>query len=107
MRILLDECVPRPLRRELRGHEVRTVTEMGWAGKKNGVLLPLSIAHPFGVFLTVDQNLRYQQNLRAAGIAVLVLVGKTNRLEDLLPLMPSARAKLKTIQAGELVEVDG
>jgi hypothetical protein len=36
MRILLDECVPRPLRRELTDYEVRTVVEMGWSGKKNG-----------------------------------------------------------------------
>jgi hypothetical protein len=105
MRILLDECVPRPLRRELPGHDVRTVPEMGWAGKRNGELLPLITAHNFAVFLTTDQNLRYQQNLRAAGIAVLVLVARTNRLGDLAPLMPTARATLATIQPGDLVEV--
>ena len=62
MRILLDECVPRPLRRELPGHDVRTVPEMGWSGKKNGELLPLITSHNFAVLLTTDQNLRYQQN---------------------------------------------
>lgn len=106
MRILLDECVPRPLRRELSAHQVRTVTEMGWAGKRNGELLKLIIGYPFDVFLTVDQNLRYQQNLRKAGIAVIVLVALTNRLDDLTPLMPSVRKKLDTIQRGEYVEVD-
>lgn len=105
MRILLDECVPRPLRRELSGHEIRTVTEMGWAGKRNGELLKLIIGYPFDVFLTVDQNLRYQQNLRKAGIAVVVLVARTNRLDDLIPLIPSVRTKLETIQRGEYVEV--
>ena len=105
MRILLDECVPRPLRRELLGHDVRTVPEMGWSGKKNGELLPLITSHNFAVFLTTDQNLRYQQNLRAAGIAVIVLVARTNRLVDLAPLMPRVRATLPSIQPGDLVEI--
>jgi hypothetical protein len=80
MRILLDECVPRPLRRNLPGHDVRTVQEMGWDGHENGDLLRELLAAGFDVFLTVDQNLRYQQNLRAAGVAVLVLVAPTNKL---------------------------
>ena len=73
MRILLDECVPRPLRRELAGHDVRTIREMGWAGKKNGELLSLMAGAGFEVLLTVDQNLRYQQNLTAAGVAEMDL----------------------------------
>jgi len=105
MRLLLDECVPRPLRRELAGHDVHTVPSMGWSGKKNGELLALMIPDGFEVFLTVDQNLSYQQNLRAANVAVIVLVAPTNRLADLLPLMPSVRAALTTIQPGDLVEV--
>ena len=60
MRILLDECVPRPLRRELPGHNVRTIQEMGWAGKKNGELLALMAGAGFEVLLTVDQSLRHQ-----------------------------------------------
>jgi hypothetical protein len=107
MRILLDECMPRRLKRELPGHEVRTVPEQGWSGKKNGELLQLMQGQNFDVFLTTDQNLRYQQNLQAAGIAVLVLVAPTNRLSDLVPLMPSALAFLATIQPGDLVEVTG
>jgi hypothetical protein len=106
MRILLDECMRRPLRRELSGHDVRTVPEMGWSGKKNGELLPLITTHHFALFLTPDQNLRYQQSLRAAGIAVLVLVAPANRCADLAPLMmPQVRATLPTMQPGDLVEV--
>lgn len=105
MRILLDECVPRPVRRELAGHDVHTVQSMGWSGKKNGELLALMVPDGFEVFVTVDQNLSYQQNLRAAKVAVIVLVAPTNRLSDLLPLMPSVRAALTTIQPGDLVEV--
>ncbi len=105
MRILLDECVPKRLRRELSGHNVRTVPEMSWAGKKNGELLSLMGPAGFEVFLTVDQNLAHQQNLRTAGVAVIVLVAASNRITDLVPLMPKALAALATIKPGDLVEV--
>ena len=105
MRILLDECVPRPLRRELADHEVRTVVEMGWAGKRNGELMQLLRTETFAVFLTTDQNLRYQQNLRGLPLAVVVLVAPTNRLDDLVPLMPQVRTVLAAIQPGAVVEV--
>lgn len=105
MRILLDECVPRPLRRELPGHDVKTVTSMGWAGKKNGELFGLMVKEGFTVFLTADQNLRYQQNLRNAGIALVVLVAKTNRLVDLQPLMKDVREALEGIKPGQLLEI--
>ena len=105
MRILLDECVPRPLRRALADHEVRTVVEMGWAGKRNGELRQLLRTEAFAVFLTTDQNLRYQQNLRGLPTAVVVLVAPTNRLDDLVPLMPQVRIVLAAIQPGAVVEV--
>ncbi len=105
MRILLDECVPRPLRRELTGHDVSTIQEMGWAGKKNGELLALVAGAGFEVLLTVDQNLRHQQNLAASEVAVVVMVAPSNRLADLVPLVPKLEAALSSIQAGGAVEV--
>jgi len=105
MRILLDECVPRPLRRALADHDVHTVVEMGWAGKRNGELIQLLQTETFAVFLTTDQNLRYQQNLRELSMAVVVLVAPTNRLDDLVPLMPQVRTVLAAIQPGAVVEV--
>jgi hypothetical protein len=71
MRILLDECVPRRLRRSM----------------------------------TVDQSIRHQQNLQAAGVAVVVLVAPSNRLADLVPLMPSALASLGSVKPGDVVEI--
>jgi hypothetical protein len=62
MKILIDESLPRYLKAVLREHEVRTVQEMGWSGTKNGPLLALTEAN-FDLFLTADQNLRYQQGL--------------------------------------------
>lgn len=105
MRILLDECVPRPLKRELADYEIRTVVEMGWSGKKNGELLRLMNQEGFTILLTTDQNLRYQQNLEQAGVAVAVLVAPSNRLSDLVPLLPDVRNVLSTIAPGEVIEV--
>jgi PIN like domain len=105
MRILLDECAPRPLKRELADYEIRTVVEMGWAGKKNGELLRLMSQEGFTILLTTDQNLRYQQNLQQAGVAVIVLAAPSNKLSDLLPLIPEACNVLNTIVPGEVIEV--
>ena len=92
MKVLLDECVPRKLRRELAEHEVLTVTERGWSGIKNGKLLVLAEV-AFDVFLTVDQNLKYQQNLKAFNIGVILLMARNNRLKTLLPLMPEVKRR--------------
>jgi predicted nuclease of predicted toxin-antitoxin system len=105
MRILLDECVPRPLKRKLTDYEIWTVVEMGWSGKKNGELLQLMSQEDFTILLTTDQNLRYQQNLQQAGIAVVILIALSNRLPDLLPLIPEARNALNTITPGEVIEI--
>ena len=71
MRILIDECAPRALKKHLmnHGHECRTVQEAGWSGKQNGELLRLAEA-AYDVFVTVDTNLRYQQNLAGRRIAI-------------------------------------
>lgn len=105
MRVLLDECVPRRFGRALKGHDVRTVPQQGWAGKKNGVLLGLISASGFEVFLTVDQGIRYQQNLKNSGFAIVILLGATNQLGDLLRLVPQVLACWEMIKPGELVEI--
>jgi hypothetical protein len=79
--------------------------EMGWSGKKNGELLQLMAGQGFAAFLTVDQSIRHQQNLQAAGVAVVILVAPSNRLADLVPLMPSALASLGSIKPGDVVAI--
>jgi len=106
MRVLLDECVPRPLRWELTGHAVSTVAEMGWKGIENGELLALIRGAEFEAFVTVDQNLAYQQNLRSLGVGVVVLVARTNKLQDLQPLVPSLRKALGRLKPGELIRIN-
>lgn len=59
----------------------------------------------FTVLLTTDQNLRYQQNLEQAGVSVIVLVARSSRSPDLVPLIPDVRNVLNTIAPGEVIEV--
>ena len=104
-RILLDECLPRRLRRELPGHDVRTVQELGWAGTKNGALLRQAVAEGFAVFITVDRNLEYQQHVPGLGLAIVALRTRTNDIADLMPLMPAVRELVPEIAAGRVVRV--
>jgi len=104
MRLLLDECLPKPLRRHLAGHEVTTVPEAGFAGVKNGALLR-RMSGQFDVFVTVDANLKYQQNLSALKVGVVVLRAHSNDLSDLLPLVPRVLVALETIQPGVVIEI--
>ncbi len=106
MRVLLDECLPRKLKNDLASHEVATVPEMGWGGTKNGALLSLAQAK-FDAFITADQNMQYQQNLRVGTIRIIVLVAPNNRLDTLRSLFPEVLHALETMCDGELVRVGG
>jgi hypothetical protein len=99
VKVLLDECVDRRLARDIVGHEVKTARQMGWTTIKNGALLNLAAAQ-FDVFVTVDRNLSFQQNLGSLPIAVIVLGAKTNRVADLRPLVPSLLAAIPSVVPG-------
>jgi len=101
VKLLLDECIDRRLAVELTWHEVKTVPQMGWAAKKNGELLKLAESE-FDVFLTVDRNLAFQQNLSHFNIAVLVLHVASNRLADLKPLVPRILSVIPTLTKGRV-----
>ncbi len=75
--------------------------------EKNGELLGLMNQEGFAILLTTDQNLRYQQNLEQARVAVIVLVARSNRLTDLVPLIPDIRSVLSTIAPGKVIEIEG
>jgi hypothetical protein len=107
MLLLLDECIPRPLKRDLVGHDVRHVVDMGWSSKRNGELLRLMLAEHFEALLTVDQNLELQQNLRASGIRVVVVLARTNRVKELRPLVPQMLRALDRVMPGESIRVGG
>lgn len=97
MRILLDESLPIKLKAAFSsGHEVFTVRDMGWLGKKNGELLALMSAEDFEVFVTPDKNLRYQQSLEKYSIRIAVMDATDNTLDTLQALVPT----LETLVAG-------
>jgi len=104
MKVLLDECTPKALKRVLaeEGHQCRTVQEAGWAGKKNGELLGLAET-TFNVLVTVDTNLRYQQNLADRKIAIVVLQSSSNRLDHLRQYFPACVQAIEKIKRGEIV----
>lgn len=100
MKILLDECLDRRLAKEIIGHEVQTVPQMKWAGVKNGELMRLAETE-FDVFITVDRNLSFQQNLPKFNIAVLVLRARSNRLADLQPFAEKIIEILPRLEKGK------
>jgi len=101
--VLLDECVPRPIKRILlsSGHRCVTVPEAGFAGKTNGELLRLA-QNRFDVFITLDKGLPFQQNLSNLKIAILVVRAKTNQMIDVLPHVPECLAALDSVKPGEV-----
>jgi predicted nuclease of predicted toxin-antitoxin system len=102
VKVLIDECLPRYLKGVLIGHVSQTVRHAGWSGIKNGELLALAEAE-FDVFLTADQNLRYQQNLSKRKIAIIEL--PTNTLSLVKILLPEILNKLTTIEPGDYVQI--
>lgn len=104
MRILLDECLPRKLARELIGHECSTAPKMGWAGLKNGALLAKAVGH-FDVFLTVDKKLPDEQKLAAFAIAVIVMRCATNDINDLKKLLPELLTAFSKARNGAAIMV--
>lgn len=102
MKILLDECTPHVLKKLLTGFEIKTVQDQGWSGITNGALLRLSEGQ-FDVFITSDQNIRYQQNLAERQLAIIQL--PTNQVPLVVKLAPKVQATLERIQTGEFVAI--
>jgi len=95
MKILLDECVPWPMHKILRGHSCSTVQGQGWGGIKNGDLLKRAEGE-FALFITSDQNIRYQQNLTGRQIAILELsTNDISRIEASRSLLEDALKDIK------------
>ena len=104
MKVLLDECVTRYLKRDFTGHQVLTVEEAGFKGLKNGQLLQ-AVSGLYEVLVTVDQNLQYQQNLSSFAIAIILLKAQRSTYPMLKPLMPQVHAILQKIKPGEIIVV--
>jgi hypothetical protein len=106
LRILLDECVPRRLKRSFRGHQlVLTVPDAGFTGLKNGNLLR-HIVGKFDVFITTDKNIQFQQNLAAWNIGFVLLRALSNDFVDIEPLVPKLLARLGEVAPGKLLTIE-
>lgn len=104
MRVLLDECLPFDLMPLLAGHDVEPVARLGWAGTKNGVLLRRAAEDGFAAFLTIDKRLSHQQ-LIPVSLAVVALRARSNRMQDLEPLVPAILAAFTATAPGQIARV--
>jgi predicted nuclease of predicted toxin-antitoxin system len=106
MKILLDESLPLKLRNDFgQEHEVWTVRAKGWLGKKNGELLRLMVEDNFEVFVTVDRNLQYQQNLTKLSLTIVVLCASNNRRTTLQQLIPKMFNRLAEGNLQNVIEI--
>lgn len=102
MKVLLDACVPRPLRKFLPDHTVQTAQEMGWGELKNGALLQAAESQ-FDAFVTSDQNLKYQQNITGRKLAILVI--PTNDWPTIRLHTDEIATKVAALKPGDFVEL--
>jgi predicted nuclease of predicted toxin-antitoxin system len=104
VKVLLDECIDSRLARHFSGFEVRTVHELGWSGITNGKLLELA-EREFDVFVTVDRNLGFQQNLPKFDLCVILVHSVSNRLTDLVELVPAIQQAIPGAARGAVTTV--
>lgn len=105
MKLLLDECVTRHLKRDLASHDVHTVEDAGFKGLENGELLKAA-SGAYDVLITVDRNIPYQQNIVGLNIVILILAAKRNSYVRLKPLIPRALSALDTVKAGDVIRIE-
>jgi len=106
MRILIDECIDQRLRNALPEHDCKTARYAGLAGLENGDLLAAAEKAWFEVFLTVDQGIEYQQNLTTRKLRIIIFRANSNRLKDLLPLVPTCLARIKSLELGKVISIE-
>jgi hypothetical protein len=104
VRVLLDENLPHDLILELGGHEVVTVQGLGWAGVKNGELLHRA-AGQVDALLTMDRKLEHEHDLGALSFGAVVVRARSNRVQDLRPLIGAINAALARIEPGKIERV--
>ena len=98
MKILLDECVPKRLKKYLEEFEVFTVNELVLSGIKNGALMSYCVENNFDLLLTIDKNLIFQQNLDQYSVTIAVLNCQSSKIEELIPFLSSFKSQVGIFQ---------
>lgn len=106
MKILLDECVTKRLKKHLEEFEVLTIRELGLSGIKNGALMTYCVENNFDILLTIDKNLMFQQNLEKYPVTIVVLNCLTSKIEELVPFMPSFKSQIDTLKKHQVYIID-
>ena len=104
MKIILDECLPRRLVRDLHPYLATTVPREGWEGIKNGALLKLIIS-AFDVFITLDSNLVHQQNLDGVDLCIITLHAVNSRYETLEPMVSDICKAISKATPGMVIHI--
>jgi predicted nuclease of predicted toxin-antitoxin system len=106
MKILLDENLPLKLKLSFaKDHDVRTVREMNWTGKRNGELLGLTAFAGFHAFVTTDKNLQHQQNIERFPIKIFVLDAPNNKLGTLNPYIEKLTERLLDSSDSSVIKI--
>jgi hypothetical protein len=101
MRPLLDEQLPTGLAAELLGHTVDTVSGRGCSGIKNGELLR-RMSGQYDVLVTMDRSIEFQQRISTLPFGIVLVRTRSNRMEDLRPLVPSILSALAAVNPGRI-----
>ena len=104
MKVVLDACVPQPLRHAIAGHEIFTAGFLGLSTLDDTDLLDAIEGH-FDVLVTCDRGIPWQNRFAGRGISLIVLRARTNKLPDLLPLVPALLVALSEAKPGEVREI--
>ncbi len=106
MKIILDENIDVNLKDEFAGYDIKSVKDNGWNGIENGKLLALAIKNEFSVFITLDSNLRYQQNLSNFNIHIIVLKAKDSRISHLKKFSAKIKSALDNLRTEKFEVVE-
>jgi len=104
VRVLLDENVPHDLIERLIGHETLTVQRLGWSGTHNGLLLERAKGTA-DALITMDRRLEREHDLTRMPFAVVILVARSSRMIDLLPLVGELCTALNAAKPGQVIRV--
>lgn len=106
MKILLDECVTKRLKKHLEEYEVYTVRELELSGIKNGKLMTFCVENGFDILLTIDKNLMYQQNLDGYPVTIVLLNSLSSKIEELVTFLPSFKLQVDKLQKHQAYIID-